>query len=304
MNTIAITVNKMAITRVCAPVMASNSQKYIECDFTFDEDWDGHTKQAVFTINGTDVHTILLVDDKCIMPHPVSAHVGEVKIAVRGIKGDQVITTVAKSVMLEYALDDGIDPTIEYVIQYDSNASSEEVTERAYNGGDIAVILASSFANPPLVFKDWNTRADGSGLSYAPGIEIEMTDNIVLYAQWGSGDTSLTAHDELTADSRALPDQHPIEAITGLDTELFDKATKSDVANIEYNFYIATGALDSVKADKANTYTKEESDTLVNTLAPQIETAQQTATKADDKANSLEQQLNALTLRVEALENQ
>lgn len=33
-------------------------------------------------------------------------------------------------------------------------------------------------------FKEWNTQADGNGINYAAGANIEITDNMALYAQW------------------------------------------------------------------------------------------------------------------------
>lgn len=33
-------------------------------------------------------------------------------------------------------------------------------------------------------FIGWNTKADGSGVSYAPGKTFKITDNVILYAQW------------------------------------------------------------------------------------------------------------------------
>lgn len=33
-------------------------------------------------------------------------------------------------------------------------------------------------------FTGWNTQADGKGTAYAAGSEIQIKDNVTLYAQW------------------------------------------------------------------------------------------------------------------------
>lgn len=40
------------------------------------------------------------------------------------------------------------------------------------------------FVRSGYVFDGWNTQADGGGTSYAPDEEIELTEDITLYAQW------------------------------------------------------------------------------------------------------------------------
>lgn len=52
-----------------------------------------------------------------------------------------------------------------------------------YTSGALATVVEGfSLANSNFV--SWNTKADGSGKTYNPGDEIEVTENVVLYAQW------------------------------------------------------------------------------------------------------------------------
>lgn len=52
-----------------------------------------------------------------------------------------------------------------------------------YTSGALATVVEGfSLANSNFV--SWNTKADGSGRTYSPGDEIEVTENVVLYAQW------------------------------------------------------------------------------------------------------------------------
>ncbi|MGC8510755.1 MAG: InlB B-repeat-containing protein, partial [Acidimicrobiales bacterium] len=44
--------------------------------------------------------------------------------------------------------------------------------------------LSPQFSNPGYVFNDWNTKADGSGVSYSNGELCSSATDLYLYAQW------------------------------------------------------------------------------------------------------------------------
>lgn len=73
-----------------------------------------------------------------------------------------------------------------YSLTYSANGGSGTTTDpnSPYNAGATAVIVASNFNRTGYNFIKWNTEQDGSGTDYAPDDEVEMTDNLVLYAQW------------------------------------------------------------------------------------------------------------------------
>ena len=77
----------------------------------------------------------------------------------------------------------------EYVtLSFNSNGgdnAKEHYKIKQTKGGDIALPL-NSFTNGDKEFVEWNTEADGSGISYNNGdIVKNITQDITLYAQWG-----------------------------------------------------------------------------------------------------------------------
>jgi hypothetical protein len=77
----------------------------------------------------------------------------------------------------------------EYVtLSFNSNGgdnAKEHYKIKQTKGGDIALPL-NSFTNGDKEFVEWNTKADGSGISYNNGdILKNITQDITLYAQWG-----------------------------------------------------------------------------------------------------------------------
>ena len=73
-----------------------------------------------------------------------------------------------------------------YTVTYDGNgADSGKTTDNtAYATGTTATVKANGYTCDGCTFTGWNTKADGSGISYAEGSSIKMLGNVVLYAQW------------------------------------------------------------------------------------------------------------------------
>lgn len=73
-----------------------------------------------------------------------------------------------------------------YTVTYDANGGSGTMTDKnsPYADKAVATVLTNGFTRSKYTFTGWNTKADGSGKSYAEGDPIKMLGNVVLYAQW------------------------------------------------------------------------------------------------------------------------
>ncbi len=88
-------------------------------------------------------------------------------------------------------------------IAYDANGGSGAVADPSspYTSGKQVTVLSNGFTPPDgKVFGSWNTRADGSGTRYAPGVPFAITEHTTLYAIWANtvtydanGGTGVTA---------------------------------------------------------------------------------------------------------------
>ena len=81
-----------------------------------------------------------------------------------------------------------------YTVTYDANGGSGTMTDKnsPYAYKAVATVLTNGFTRSKYTFTGWNTKADGSGTSYAEGDPIKMLRNVVLYAQW----TRNSSHDD------------------------------------------------------------------------------------------------------------
>ena len=73
-----------------------------------------------------------------------------------------------------------------YTVTYNANGGSGMMTDpnSPYAYGATATVLTNGFTRSGYTFTGWNTQADGKGTSCKAGDSINVTGNIVLYAQW------------------------------------------------------------------------------------------------------------------------
>ena len=72
-----------------------------------------------------------------------------------------------------------------FTITYDPNGG-EGVMEKDtfYYGLNTTKVLTCHFTRENHYFTEWNTKKDGTGISYLRGTKITIDKNIILYAQW------------------------------------------------------------------------------------------------------------------------
>lgn len=74
-------------------LVVKNSVGIYECEFTFDEAWDGYGKSAVFS-NGRSAYTCVIADGRCTVPAAVLKYVGRMAVGVYGVKDNLRMPTV------------------------------------------------------------------------------------------------------------------------------------------------------------------------------------------------------------------
>lgn len=88
--------------------LISGSIKIYECEFTFDESWDGYTVTAVFSTNGSRLINMAVVDGKCEIPSEVLRPNARIRVGVFGIDGDRRRpTTYSEWITVEQGVDLG-----------------------------------------------------------------------------------------------------------------------------------------------------------------------------------------------------
>ena len=100
-----------------------------------------------------------------------------------------------------------------FTVTYDGNGAEGSTTDsNEYTIGSQVTLAANGFDKPVgKVFKEWNTKADGTGTSYAPGDKFTILSNTTIYAIWeeeyiptGDSFTKVTSTAELSSVSKFL----------------------------------------------------------------------------------------------------
>lgn len=123
--------------------------------------WGGQEAQLTtgYTTSGNtheDVNKIFFADDKT-KAITYNASIGEIRYATSDL----------------------------YTLTYNSNNGLNQTSN--YSFVDKISVSNSMFQKDGHIFIGWNTKADGSGIGYAPNDIITMTENHDLYAMWSRG---------------------------------------------------------------------------------------------------------------------
>ena len=80
----------------------------------------------------------------------------------------------------------------EQIVSYDANGGTGTMDNQKYYYNVSQEINENLFEREHYTFKNWNTKADGTGTSYNDKQSIKVTDNITLYAQWSPREYVIT----------------------------------------------------------------------------------------------------------------
>ncbi len=73
-----------------------------------------------------------------------------------------------------------------YTVSYNANGGSGAPSSQTKTYGKNLTLTSSKPTKSGYAFKNWNTKADGSGTSYAPGATYSSNAAVTLYAQWSA----------------------------------------------------------------------------------------------------------------------
>lgn len=112
-----------------------------------------------------------------------------------------------------------------YTITYDGNGATEgaEPSDGSYTSGGAAYIIAGNtgaLLRNGYTFAGWNTAADGSGTTYAPGTPYSSNANLALYALWTRDITATLKVKVMSTGTEVTPGNPISEAYDGVEVEL------------------------------------------------------------------------------------
>lgn len=101
MATINISLEKQLLTIQNREIISSGDSNYDVCSFTFDEEWEGFIKTAVFYQDRQKIYYAVLDDkNKCTIPAPAIVYAKPLYIGVFGVYEDKIITSTLDTIAL------------------------------------------------------------------------------------------------------------------------------------------------------------------------------------------------------------
>ena len=83
----------------------------------------------------------------------------------------------------------GGEEPVELTVTFEANGSEEypvtgEMSAQTVTAGTATALNKNTFTREGYNFLNWNTAADGTGKSYSDGVDVTLTEDTTLYAQW------------------------------------------------------------------------------------------------------------------------
>lgn len=151
-----------------------------------------------------------------------------------------VVYCGSTSAVQNYAYPNSVVPVCGKAAIFEPNGGSGTMTTqvRATSGA----LTSNTFTRSGMVFNGWNTKADGSGISYGNGITYNFASHVVLYAQWSVPD--VTAPNFLTTTSQSKAENQ--SAVTNILTN--ESATVEITGGLDQLKFSLTRVADSASA--------------------------------------------------------
>lgn len=109
-------------------------------------------------------------------------------IGTNGFTGTTALNTIvycgSAAAVLNYTYPNSTPPLCSKAVIFNNNGGSG--TMRTETATSTTNLTANTFTKTSSSFTGWNTKADGSGTSYADSAPYSFTSNTVLYAQWNT----------------------------------------------------------------------------------------------------------------------
>lgn len=131
--------------------------------------------------------------------------------------------TVTKAWFLRYNANGGTGTTMDSVfVKQSDDAAGRTVT-----------VADCDYTYDSYAFAEWNTKADGTGNRIAPGAQLTLTQDTVLYAQWArvKNATQGILYDNLQTAINAAAAGDSIVVMTDLSSSVFININKSIIIN-------------------------------------------------------------------------
>lgn len=256
-NEISISVEKRRLTCTVETELVGGGANSIECVFSFDKEWDGLTKSAVFQSvreNGEIVETIpvILINDRCMVPSEAASSGEYLKIGAVGTRDGNVIvpTTLCQVFFHEGCYTGNVVPTMDIYSQM-LGVFGNSMSKLSATADFVKQYADEAEKNQPLVRQDAATAAQKAAEATAAAAKAKTSEINAKESEDSSSQNLLDFLAMLGTDVATLvggkipPEQIPAIATT----EVYTASTAA-----EMNAFVAQNGDICIRTDENKSY--------------------------------------------------
>ena len=237
-NEISISVEKRSLSCTVETELVGGSANSIECVFSFDEEWKGLTKSAIFQSaaeNGKTVQTIpvILENDRCMMPSEAASSGEYVKISAVGTRDGNVIvpTTFCQVFFQQGCYTGNVVPTMDVYLQMLS-AFGESMSQLENTVDTVRQYAEEAEENLPLIRRDAATAEAKAAEATASAAKAKTSETNAKASETASSQNLSDLLSMLGTDIATLVGgKIPVEQIPAIaTTEVYTAASAAEMS--------------------------------------------------------------------------
>lgn len=185
-----------------------------------------------------------------------------------------------------------------YTVVFNANEGTGTMANESMTYDTASVLTANAFTCTGYTFSGWNTKADGSGTSYADKVSVKNlaeSGTVTLYAQWKAHTGTVTYNANggrigttsksgwsVSKDGTILLDGKIYRALNGqVDDGILVYGSKYDLANVDNQtwlnlsrtgYHVKPGAQWNTRADGTGTSFEQDTEYTAQQFIPALET--------------------------------
>lgn len=120
------------------------------------------------------------------------------------------------------------------IVTFNANGGSGEMDDLTVEQNVTTKLSSNTFTRVGYTFDGWNTKADGTGKSYANEETVAFGEDVTLYAKWKANKYTITYL--INSDEHINDVSYPVDYIYGIGATLPTEVTKNAGSTLGYLF--------------------------------------------------------------------
>lgn len=137
---------------------------------------------------------------------------------------------------------------VRYQVVFNANGGTGAPSTQNKVHGTALTLSSTKPTRTGYTFKEWNTKADGTGTKYAPGASYTANSAVTLYAQWTANELTFNAQSKSSYYNTAAKTVSITGASNGTGTYTYGISSQKNSGGTAVSYFTISGTTITVKA--------------------------------------------------------